>query len=62
MGGTLHPPAGRVVGLGATKKKSLVSFLVVFCIRFLAFFQHMVFADGFIFSFKELGLLTNLGY
>ena len=27
-----------------------------------AFFQHMVFAYGFLFSIKELGLLTNLGH
>jgi hypothetical protein len=26
------------------------------------FFRHMVFSDGFLFSVKELGLLTNLGH
>jgi hypothetical protein len=32
-----------------------------FCVRFLAVFRHMVFADGFVISVKELGLLTNIG-
>jgi hypothetical protein len=27
-----------------------------------AVFRHMVFADGFLFSVKELGLLTNPGH
>jgi hypothetical protein len=26
------------------------------------FFRHMVFVDGFLFSVKELGLLTNPGH
>jgi hypothetical protein len=26
------------------------------------FFRHMVFADGFLFSVKELGFLTNPGH
>jgi hypothetical protein len=26
-----------------------------------AVFRHMVFSNGFLFPFKELGLLTNLG-
>jgi hypothetical protein len=34
-------------------------FLEVFCVLFLAVFQHMVFDDGFLISIKELGLLTN---
>jgi hypothetical protein len=34
----------------------------VFCIHFWAVFRHMVFADGFLFPVKELGLLTNPGY
>ena len=33
-----------------------------FCIHCWVVFQHMVFADGFIFLVKELGLLTNLGH
>jgi hypothetical protein len=37
-------------------------FLVVFCVRFWVDFWHMVFADGFLFPVKELGLLTNTGY
>jgi hypothetical protein len=36
-------------------------FLVVFYVRFLVVFQHMIFFDGFLTSFKELGLLTNPG-
>jgi hypothetical protein len=33
-----------------------------FCVHCSAVFQHMVFADGFLFSVKELGLLTNPGH
>jgi hypothetical protein len=33
-----------------------------FCIHFWVVFQHMVFADGFLFPVKELGLLINPGY
>jgi hypothetical protein len=31
-------------------------------LHFWVFFWHMVFADGFLFSVKELGLLTNPGH
>jgi hypothetical protein len=30
--------------------------------HFWAVFRHMIFADGFLFSVKELGLLTNPGH
>jgi hypothetical protein len=30
--------------------------------HFWAVFRHMVFADGFLFPVKELGLLTNPGH
>jgi hypothetical protein len=33
-----------------------------FCVHCWVFFQHMVFFDGFLFSVKELGLLTNPGH
>jgi hypothetical protein len=33
-----------------------------FCVHFWAVFRHMVFANGFLFLIKELGLLTNMGY
>jgi hypothetical protein len=45
-----------------------VSFLLHFlcCLVFLVHcwvvFRHMVFADGFLFSVKELWLFTNLGH
>jgi hypothetical protein len=32
-----------------------------FCVHCWAIFQHMVFADDFLFLVKELGLLTNPG-
>jgi hypothetical protein len=33
-----------------------------FCVLCWAVFRHMVFVDGFLFSVKELGSLTNLGH
>ena len=33
-----------------------------FCVHCWVVFRHMVFADGFLFLVKELGLLTNLGH
>jgi hypothetical protein len=36
-------------------------FFVIFCVHFLAFFQHMVFTNDFLIPIKELGLLTNSG-
>jgi hypothetical protein len=37
------------------------SFHLDFHVHSWAVFQHMVFADGFLFSVKELGFLTNPG-
>jgi hypothetical protein len=43
-------------------------FFFIFCVASISvsivgrFFRHMVFADGFLFSVKELGLLTNQGH
>jgi hypothetical protein len=36
-------------------------FLVVFCVRFLVVFRHMVSSNGFLILVKELRLLTNMG-
>jgi hypothetical protein len=33
-----------------------------FCVHCWVVFRHMVFANGFLFSVKELGLLTNPGH
>jgi hypothetical protein len=33
-----------------------------FCVHCWEVFRHMVFADDFLFSVKELGSLTNLGH
>jgi hypothetical protein len=33
-----------------------------FCVHCWEFFWHMVFANGFLFLVKELGLLTNPGH
>jgi hypothetical protein len=32
----------------------------IFCVHFFAFFQQMVFVDGFLISVKQLGLLINM--
>jgi hypothetical protein len=37
-------------------------FLPHFCVHCWEIFRHMVFADGFLFSVKELGFLTNPGH
>jgi hypothetical protein len=39
-----------------------VAFLPRFLCPLLGIFWHMVFADGFLFPVKELGLLTNPGH
>jgi hypothetical protein len=36
--------------------------MAVFCVHFWVVFQHMDFSNGFLFTVKELGLLTNAGY
>jgi hypothetical protein len=38
------------------------SVLPQFCVHCWVVFRHMVFADGFLFLVKELGLLTNPGH
>jgi len=39
-----------------------VAFFALICVHCWEVFRHMVFADGFLFPVKELGLLTNLGH
>jgi hypothetical protein len=58
--GVEHPLSrGIVGGRGNTLE---FCFLAAFCIHVWGVFRHMVFADGFLFTVKELGLLTNPGY
>jgi hypothetical protein len=46
-----------VVSLG-----NVFHFCLDFHVHCWAVFRHMVFANGFLFSVKELGLLTNPGH
>jgi hypothetical protein len=69
--GVISPLQG---GSEATPPRKLFSsrnmsyFCLIFCVASIFYihcwevFWHMVFADGFLFLFKELGLLTNPGH
>ena len=52
----INPPKKTKLRGGSPHEKNLA----VFCVRFWAVFWHMVFVYGFLFTVKELGLLTNL--
>jgi hypothetical protein len=55
------PPAGEAERVLRRVERNLTSLTlpVNFHVHCWAFFRHMVFADGFLFLVKELGLLTN---
>jgi len=51
-----------VAGGGSLGAAPLKFFFGGFYVHFWAVFRHIVFADGFLFPVKELGLLNNSGY
>jgi hypothetical protein len=53
------PLVGGCRGAKAPEKKKIASRNMS---HFWAFFEHIVFVDGFLFPVKELGLLTNPGH